>query len=233
LEIRLEDQLKEERILSPGAVAYLTRKVEEVIARSSADSGTQRAEGKLRRLERECEHIKQAVRLGKATATLLEMLEETEERAALADAWLINPHATLPVLTRQLMLYREEVGHSGKRVESIEVPLMREVYVAPSVREAQADAFPALAAKYDRYVVWGQQRAMGASGRLSLPVEDLARDRFIIGDPAYCIEEIHRYRQHLSVTHLILRSQWPGLPHELTIRSLRLFGERVIPAFTD
>ena len=72
----------EEQILSPENVAYLARKVSDALQRANSrgTSARRALETELREAEREAENIKQAVRHGKATATLLEMLEETEAK---------------------------------------------------------------------------------------------------------------------------------------------------------
>ena len=61
--------------------------------------------------------------------------------------------------------------------------------------------------------------------------EELARDRFIIGDPARVREEIARYRDRLGATTLTLRLQWPGMEQAKVLRSIRLLGEQVFPHF--
>lgn len=70
-------QVIEHEILSPQAVAYLTEKVNGALQRANHQSISIRRslEAELREAEREAENIKQAVRYGKATATLLDMLE--------------------------------------------------------------------------------------------------------------------------------------------------------------
>ena len=55
--------------------------------------------------------------------------------------------------------------------------------------------------------------------------EDFARDRFIIGDKVSVKEEIARYRELLGVDHFIMRCQWPGLPQEQVLSSIRRLGE--------
>lgn len=72
----------EEEILSPEAVAYLTDKVNSALQRANREGTSARRalEAELREAEREAENIKQAVRHGKATATLLEMLEALEAK---------------------------------------------------------------------------------------------------------------------------------------------------------
>jgi len=72
----------EREIMAPDAVAHLTRKVNDAPARASArgTSGRRALEAQLRRAEREAENIKEAVRHGRAMATLLTMLEEVEDK---------------------------------------------------------------------------------------------------------------------------------------------------------
>ena len=60
----------------------------------------------------------------------------------------------------------------------------------------------------------------------------LARDRFIIGDPAQVIEEIQRYRELFGITYLICRMAMPAVPHDHITRSMHLFGEQVAPHFS-
>jgi alkanesulfonate monooxygenase SsuD/methylene tetrahydromethanopterin reductase-like flavin-dependent oxidoreductase (luciferase family) len=55
--------------------------------------------------------------------------------------------------------------------------------------------------------------------------EELARDRFIIGDKASVKEEITRYSELLGVDHSIMRCQWPGLPRERVLSSIQRLGE--------
>ena len=66
----------------------------------------------------------------------------------------------------------------------------------------------------------------GASGpRAAQPFEEFARDRFIIGDKVSVKEEIARYRELLGVDHFIMRCQWPGLPQEKVLGTIRRLGE--------
>jgi alkanesulfonate monooxygenase SsuD/methylene tetrahydromethanopterin reductase-like flavin-dependent oxidoreductase (luciferase family) len=148
--------------------------------------------------------------------------------ARLADAWLMNPHATLSTLERQLVLFRETRRALG-RPEAREIPLIRECYVAPRRADAWAEARPFLETKYQAYRQWEQDRALPAGERFDLEFTALARDRFLIGDPESVREEVERLRERLGVTTLILRVQWPGLEQARVLRTLRLLGERVLP----
>jgi alkanesulfonate monooxygenase SsuD/methylene tetrahydromethanopterin reductase-like flavin-dependent oxidoreductase (luciferase family) len=55
--------------------------------------------------------------------------------------------------------------------------------------------------------------------------EEIARDRFIIGDKVSVKDEIARWREKLGVNHFIMRVQWPGLPQEKVLGSIRRLGE--------
>jgi alkanesulfonate monooxygenase SsuD/methylene tetrahydromethanopterin reductase-like flavin-dependent oxidoreductase (luciferase family) len=56
-------------------------------------------------------------------------------------------------------------------------------------------------------------------------VDPFARDRFIIGDKVSVKEEIARYRELLGVDHFIMRCQWPGLPQDRVLASIKRLGE--------
>jgi alkanesulfonate monooxygenase SsuD/methylene tetrahydromethanopterin reductase-like flavin-dependent oxidoreductase (luciferase family) len=149
--------------------------------------------------------------------------------ARLGDAWLMNPHTTVAALERQLALF-----HATRRAEgrppAREIPLLRECCVAPTGAAALAAGGPFLDAKYGAYRSWEQDKALPADDRWSAGFDELARDRFLIGDPERVRDEVARYRERLGVTALIVRVQWPGMAQEAVLRSIRLLGERVLPA---
>ena len=68
-------------------------------------------------------------------------------------------------------------------------------------------------------------RRGGWAHRTGQPFEEFARDRFIIGDKVSVKEEIARYRERLGVDHFIMRCQWPGLPQERVLGSIRRLGD--------
>ena len=150
--------------------------------------------------------------------------------ARLADAWLLNAHATLPTLERQLALFHAARRAAG-RPPARETPLKRECYVAPDRVTALREAGPFLDAKYAAYRRWEQDKALPVGETFALDIEDLTRDRFLVGDPAGVQDEIERYRERLGVTTMIFRVQWPGMDQAAVLRSIRLLGERVFPHF--
>jgi alkanesulfonate monooxygenase SsuD/methylene tetrahydromethanopterin reductase-like flavin-dependent oxidoreductase (luciferase family) len=150
--------------------------------------------------------------------------------ARLADTWLINPHTALSTLERQVALFHAERAAAG-RPRAAEIPLIRECYVTESRAAAFAEARPILEPKYQAYQRWEQDKALPEGERWSPAFEELARDRFILGDPARVREEIARYRERLGVTSMMFRLQWPGMDQSRVLRSIRLLGEEVLPHF--
>ena len=148
--------------------------------------------------------------------------------ARLGDAWLMNPHTTLPTLERQLALFSETRRALGKP-PAAEIPLIKECYVAPDTVTAVAEARSFLGPKYEAYRQWEQDKALPAGESFASDFEALARDRFLLGDPARVREEIVRYRDTLGVTAIIVRVQWPGMEQAKVLRSIRLLGEQVFP----
>ena len=147
--------------------------------------------------------------------------------ARLADAWFMNPHSTLATIERQWALFRDERATVKRSVG--EVPLIRECYIAPDAATAFAEAQPYLEPKYEAYRGWDQDKALPKGETFDLSFEALARDRFLLGDPARVADELLRYRERLGITAVIVRAQWPGLPQARVLRTIRLLGERVLP----
>ncbi|WP_425309207.1 LLM class flavin-dependent oxidoreductase [Ammonicoccus fulvus] len=148
-----------------------------------------------------------------------------ERAARIADAWLINPHATLATITRQLDLYRAAGGvPAGNRL-----PAMREIFCAPDRETAVRRAAPVLGAKYRTYADWGQDKVMPDRDAFDTAYAELADQRFIVGSPADCIAALRPWLD-LGVTDLVLRTHWAGMPPAHAIESIRLISEEVLPA---
>src|SRR5437762_11789146 len=148
--------------------------------------------------------------------------------ARLGDAWLMNPHTTLPTLERQLALFHETRA-ALRRPPARVIPLIRECYVAPDAATALAEARPFLEGKYVAYRAWEQDKALPSGESFAHDFETLTRDRFLIGDPERVREEIARYQERLGITDLIVRVQWPGMDPARVLRSIRLLGDEVLP----
>jgi alkanesulfonate monooxygenase SsuD/methylene tetrahydromethanopterin reductase-like flavin-dependent oxidoreductase (luciferase family) len=152
-----------------------------------------------------------------------------ERAARMADSWIINPHATTATIARQLQLFhklRRELG----RPPLPELPAIKEVVCARTRERAMEIAKPYLTAKYQAYRAWGQDTALPPEETFDLPFERLLQDRFVIGTPDDCLDQLLGWRDDLGVDHFIFRPFWSGMPVETAIESMELLSHEVVPA---
>jgi len=131
--------------------------------------------------------------------------------------------ADLAAVTAQMKVYRAALAEAGRTPR--EYPLTRECYIGASHATAFEECRTALHYKYSAYASWGLGRQAHDLESFGMPFEQFVRDRFIIGDKASVREEVARYREELGVDHVIMRVQWPGLPQERVLHSIRSLGE--------
>jgi alkanesulfonate monooxygenase SsuD/methylene tetrahydromethanopterin reductase-like flavin-dependent oxidoreductase (luciferase family) len=153
-----------------------------------------------------------------------------ERAAKLGDDWIIGPHSAIEELERQASFFRKSWAVTGKP-GTPSLPIIRETFVAKTRREAVEKARPCLEQLYRSiYIKWKQNEAMTDPAELSWAFDRLARNRFILGSPEECIDQIAEYKERLGVGYMLPRFDWtPGLGQEDILASMRLFGEKVIP----
>ncbi len=61
----------------------------------------------------------------------------------------------------------------------------------------------------------------------------LAHDVIWIGSADCVAEKIERFREEVGLSHIMLLEPFPGLPYEKILKSMTLFGERVVPRFSN
>ena len=136
----------------------------------------------------------------------------------IGDAWLIVNTSGLAKVAPLMQTYRAALREYART--PTEFPITVECYVGARHATAHEECRGPLEYKYNAYASWGlQDRSSEGS------FEDFARDRFIIGDKVSVKEEIARYRELLGVDHFIMRCQWPGLPQERTLSTIRRLGK--------
>jgi len=62
------------------------------------------------------------------------------------------------------------------------------------------------------------------------PFESLLEDRFVIGSPEECYEQLRPCWEKVGATMLVLRTQWIGLPAAQALDSMRLISDELLPA---
>lgn len=152
--------------------------------------------------------------------------------ARLADTWMINPHATFDTVQYQLSIFHAERDAAG-RGPVAELPAVREVYCAPTRERALELAAPYLADKYRVYAEWGQDAVMPGQESFRVPYQELAKQRFIVGSPEDCLEQLLPWRDQLGVNHFVFRTNWAGMPLAGASQSVKLLAREVVPVLRD
>lgn len=153
--------------------------------------------------------------------------------ARLADAWMINPHATRQAIERQIEIFEQERTAAGKPAATVEMPLMREVFCAPCREKALELAGPFLESKYRVYATWGQDKVLPGHDSFSVPFPELSEDRFVLGTPDECAAALLPWKEKFGNVHFVIRTDWAGMPTDVSIGSIRLLAREVLPILCE
>ena len=150
-----------------------------------------------------------------------------ERAARLGDCWYIGPGIAVATLARQIDLYRRALDAAGKPFPE-ELPMRREVFVARTRQEAIRRCAPYLGGKYKAYHAWGQDLPPDDSG-FDQEFEALIGDRFLIGSPDEVAEQVLALHRRLGVNHLVMSTEWAGMPESLALETIERIATELIP----
>ena len=149
--------------------------------------------------------------------------------ARLGDSWFINPHAAIGTIRRQMDVYNAELARLGKPFPR-ELPVVKEVYCAKDRAAAIEMAGPYLEGKYKAYAQWGQDKVMPDKDEdFTQAFDKLAEGRFILGSPEECYEQLRPYWEDFGVNHLLIRTNWAGMPLYNSLASIRMISDELLP----
>jgi probable F420-dependent oxidoreductase len=157
-------------------------------------------------------------------------VEAAIRRAArLGDGWLGGPSARLEELATCVRIFQAARQAVARDDDRPAIALMRYVFVADSLEQAYATIGDATLRIFETtYFHWPHPVVKRPPGRLT--IQRLAEERFILGTPEQCLEQIARFRRPLGLTHLICRLSFPGVPREASMASVERFTREVMPA---
>ena len=145
---------------------------------------------------------------------------------------LIGPLRTTQMLRDTLNIYNDAANEAWKDPGDIQHILLRRVYVAEDRKRAQQEADKYITNMYRFFFNLGIKvsiRGKQVTGPDDPLFDYLAEDRFIIGDPDDCINEVKRYRDELGINYIMCSVIFPEATHEIISRFIELFGKEVIP----
>jgi alkanesulfonate monooxygenase SsuD/methylene tetrahydromethanopterin reductase-like flavin-dependent oxidoreductase (luciferase family) len=59
--------------------------------------------------------------------------------------------------------------------------------------------------------------------------ESLIGDRFLIGSPDEVVEQILAIHRRLGVNHLVMSTEWAGMPESLAVETIEMIAKDVFP----
>ena len=159
----------------------------------------------------------------------------TIRRAAeLADAWVPGPTASMPKLLELRAAYDAALMAAGVDLASVPRPITREVIIAPTDAQALDLAEKHLMINYREEYGGGTWKhpLIGAEDSTRHDrLDEIGRDRFIVGSPETAIKAIKDFQDQLGIDHLICRLFFPGMPHDHIMSEIKLLADEVMPAF--
>jgi probable F420-dependent oxidoreductase len=149
--------------------------------------------------------------------------------ARLGDGYVLSAGSTLEEIEDRIPVYQNAVIETGQTLadkQPLAVNRVVHVVDGKSKRDAAVTWFAKnFLSFYDR---WGHADIVKL-GSEERAIEETARQHFIIGEPEECLEQIATYRG-LGVGHIACLMNFGKPDREVAEASLRLFGERVLPA---
>jgi len=152
--------------------------------------------------------------------------------ARLGDSLMMNPHASIDTLERQLEVYRAALVENHKTFPK-ELSIRKDIYIAGDRRIAWAEAEQEVPRLVRGLTAEGQDRELPATDGFSgmRDLKSFILSRYIVGDPNDCIEQIRALRDRLGINHFIFRVGCPGGSRAKIMEKINLIGRHVIGQF--
>ena len=139
---------------------------------------------------------------------------------------------TLTAYWRTWELHRRDPGRLNGHVATPKVGVMRQVVVAETDEEALAITRPAHADWYRSITkLWHDHDDHSVDGLFAWETAT-QHQTVIFGSPTRVREQIGQLIEDSGCNYVICSFAWGTLPHQQTLRSLRLFAREVMPDFS-
>ncbi len=135
------------------------------------------------------------------------------------------------VLQRWIGIYKDELVKAGHDPAQKEILGKCHIYVADSDKAALAEAGYYLERYWETSLARNQGDLLRPPGGALDFASQQENGTIIAGDPQRCIEGIRRWQEALGLTTISGHFWFGGMPQEQALKSIRLFADKVMPAF--
>lgn len=147
-----------------------------------------------------------------------------DRAARLGDAWFVPPSMSAAAVRDHLDRIDTPTGDGFHGCQ----PALRRVFVAESDEAARGVYGPAIRDQFD----WHADAA-GDDGPALPPFDELVDEGYLVGSPETVADGLIDLHDAVGVDCVVMSTHRPGVPHEAVLDSIRLTGDRVIPAVRD
>ena len=149
--------------------------------------------------------------------------------ARMGDSLMMNPHAAIDTLKRQLEIYHDALKYESKPFPA-ELSIRKDIYIAENREKAWEEAEREVPRLIQSFNAEKQYQELPADDGYdeTQDLKTFIRARYIVGNPADCIEQIKTHRDRLSLNHFIFRIASPGGNRQAMMEKIRLIGREVI-----
>ena len=147
--------------------------------------------------------------------------------ARLGDELIVSATQRISDIPRILAVYAEALRAIGLEPEAKTPTINRVVHVVPD--GAGKESALAFFAKglFGSYDAWGHQNITGLNPE-ARSLEQTDAEHLIVGEASFCIDAIERYRA-IGIKEIACLMNFGGPELDAVERSMRLFGEKVMP----
>lgn len=124
-------------------------------------------------------------------------------------------------------LYKQTALQAGAQAESLRFGVNNHVFIAEDSQKAADGFFPYYAAQMNRV---GRDRGWPPLTRQQFEHARSPQGALMVGSPQQVIDKILQQYELFGNTRFLAQDSVGPVPHQLTMESIRLFGEKVAPA---
>src|SRR5688500_534380 len=89
---------------------------------------------------------------------------------------------------------------------------------------------PYMSDKYKAYAMWESDKPMPEHERFNKFFDELFNDRFLIGSPEDCWNQLEPYIKETGLSLFVFRTHFLGMPPSNALSSMRLMSDELLPA---